>query len=673
QAWNGELPGTLPYAAGTGESPCEVISYESDGLPDDYRGSLLVPTWADHRVERYIPRPQGASFAADRKPFIQGGKEFRPSGLAVAPDGSLFVTDWVSESYELHGKGAVWHIRWKDAKPAPRPTDPKKALLSPHRPTREAAARALVKEAAGRKWLREQLASGNVRARAAALTALIDGGDKELDLARFARADAEVGIREMAVRALVARGAETLAFAADKNAPSVRAEAVAGLRGEAAFSPLLELLTDSDPYLRQAAIRRLGQLPEMLRAADYKTRTEPKQRIGILLAWRSSGIKDATRVLADFLADPDPDVRLLAAKWVSDEKLTAFRPQIAEALKSPSLDPRAFVGLATTLARLDDKPVNEDALASYFLARLIDKSAANSARLMALRAIPASFKPLRTEQLTELLRHDDPAFRIEGLRALTDRGDAKAAPVIREIAGDNRQPVAVRAQALVTLAALGPADVSYLSELAASQGPLRQDALRGLNQAKLSAAERTRLEGLSKGLTDSKNLIDRVLGKPFYANRPAPTDTDAWLKRLEGPADLEAGRRIFEHPRLANCSKCHRVDGRGADVGPDLSLAGRTERRWIVESILQPAAVVAPHYQPWRIDTLDGRTRTGLLVGTYLDVSEYVDAKGDRFKVEAKDVVEATPTPGSIMPDGLVDLLTDQEVRDLVAYLMSRK
>src|SRR5262249_4285284 len=213
QAGNGELPGTLPHAAGTGQAPWGVGSYASDGLPEEYRCSFLIPTWADHRVERYIPRPHGASFAADRKPFIQGGKEFRPSGLAVAPDGSLFVTDWVSESYELHGKGAVWHVRWKDAKPAPRPADSKKALLSPHRPAREAAARALAKEDAVRPWLREQLSSDNVRVRAAALTALIDSGDKDLDLARIARTDAEVGIREMAIRALVARGADTLAFA----------------------------------------------------------------------------------------------------------------------------------------------------------------------------------------------------------------------------------------------------------------------------------------------------------------------------------------------------------------------------------------------------------------------------------------------------------------------------
>ena len=84
---------------------------------------------------------------------------------------------------------------------------------------------------------------------------------------------------------------------------------------------------------------------------------------------------------------------------------------------------------------------------------------------------------------------------------------------------------------------------------------------------------------------------------------------------------------------------------------------------------MQPAAVVAPHYQPWKVDTLDGKSRTGLLVGTYLDESVYVDAKGDRFKVLAGDVADATLTRGSIMPDNLLDGLTDQEVRDLVAFL----
>jgi putative membrane-bound dehydrogenase-like protein len=673
QAWNGELPGTLPYAAGTGESPCEVISYESDGLPGEYRGQLLVPIWADHRIERYVPRANGASIAADRKPFIQGGNDFYPAGLSVAPDGSLFVTDWGSKSYELHGKGAVWHVRWKDAISAKRLTEPREALSSAHRPTRDTAARTLAKDEAGRTFLRQQLSSADARIRAAALTALIDTGDDKIDLPTMAKADKEVGIREMAVRALVAREADVLAIAKDdKNPASVRAEAIAGLSGEAAYNTLVNALVDRDPFLRHAATQRLSQQPELLKTAASGSPSDPKVRIGSLLALRASRQKYAPLLIADFLKDPDADVRFLAVKWIADERRVEYRPHLREAMKDPSLDPRAFVGIATALARLDDQPMSEDALAGYFLGRLTDKAAPLPIRQMALRAIPATYAKLKTEQLSELLRQNDPTFRIEVLRFIRERADGKVAGAIREIASDKHQPAEVRAQAL---AALGKqADVDFLVEFAgATQYPVRDEALRALIGVALTTEQRDRLDSATTGDADGRSLYLRLVGKPFFEKRPAPTDTDAWLKRLDGLADPDQGRRVFEHPRLANCAKCHRIDGRGADIGPDLSLMGRTDRRWIVESILQPSAVVAPHYQPWKVDTLDGRSRTGLLVRTYLDECTYIDAKGDPFKVTAAEVVEATPTRGSIMPDGLVDTLTDQEIRDLVAYLASRK
>jgi putative heme-binding domain-containing protein len=334
------------------------------------------------------------------------------------------------------------------------------------------------------------------------------------------------------------------------------------------------------------------------------------------------------------------------------------------------LDTRTFQGLATTLARLDDRPVDQDGIAAYFLDRLRDERTLIPARIMILRAVPANHPKLKTEQLTDQLRFDVPEYRVEVLRALKDRADAKAAPTVRELAHDANQALAVRAQALLTLTAMNQADVDRLIGLAGGKdATLRQEALRALVQVKLTDGQRGKLETLS---TD-RDLVARLLGKPAHGDRSPATDTEAWLKRLDGPADPEAGRRVFEHPKLANCSKCHRVDGRGADIGPDLSLVGRTERRSIVESILQPSAVVAPHYQAWRIDTVDGRTFTGQVVHTYLDETHYADAKGDRFMVRATDVAEITAAKGSIMPDGLVDGLTDQEIRDLVAYLASRK
>src|SRR5207249_3410559 len=115
-AWNGELPGTLPMVAGTGGAPAGIVAYESDNLPADYRGTLLVTSWGDHRIERFRLRERGASFRATAEPIVTGGEDFRPVGIAVAPDGSLFVSDWVDKSYPVHGKGRIWHIR--SAQPA---------------------------------------------------------------------------------------------------------------------------------------------------------------------------------------------------------------------------------------------------------------------------------------------------------------------------------------------------------------------------------------------------------------------------------------------------------------------------------------------------------------------------------------------------------------------------
>ncbi|MCO6457865.1 MAG: hypothetical protein J5I93_21380, partial [Pirellulaceae bacterium] len=167
-AWNGELPGTLPMVAGTGEAPSGIVAYESDGLPDDYQGNLLVTSWGDHRLDRYRLEPRGVSFTAQAEPFVRGGEDFRPVGLAVAPDGSLYCTDWVKRDYKLHGYGRVWKISAVAAREQPvldvtavgaeQPTSRLLELLKSRRlEVRRAAARQLATTAAGRDALRATL------------------------------------------------------------------------------------------------------------------------------------------------------------------------------------------------------------------------------------------------------------------------------------------------------------------------------------------------------------------------------------------------------------------------------------------------------------------------------------------------------------------------------------
>src|SRR5581483_6272587 len=120
-------------------------------------------------IERYVVSNNGASVKAERKPFIQGGKDFRPVGIAVAPDGSLFVSDWVLSDYNLHGKGAIWHIRMKEPGKIERPTDPGEAILSRDRTVRETAARQLAQTKEGKDFLRKSLSHQDVRVRAVAV------------------------------------------------------------------------------------------------------------------------------------------------------------------------------------------------------------------------------------------------------------------------------------------------------------------------------------------------------------------------------------------------------------------------------------------------------------------------------------------------------------------------
>jgi putative membrane-bound dehydrogenase-like protein len=170
-AWNGEIPGTLPMVAGTGEAPSGIVAYEADGLPSDYVGNLLVGTWGDHRIDRFKLKTKGSSFTSLAEPLITGDENFRPVGLAVAPDGSVYFTDWVSREYKVHGKGRIWRISAVKPReqPAPLVADLEKAtevrlferLHSANGPIRRAAAYYLGKSVAGRSLLVSQFADSN--------------------------------------------------------------------------------------------------------------------------------------------------------------------------------------------------------------------------------------------------------------------------------------------------------------------------------------------------------------------------------------------------------------------------------------------------------------------------------------------------------------------------------
>jgi putative membrane-bound dehydrogenase-like protein len=116
QAWDGQLPGTLSMVAGTGEAPTAIVAH---------RGRLWVTSWGEHSIEAYKLVPQGASFTAAREIVVQGDSDFRPTGMASAPDGSLYFGDWVRRDYAVHGSGRIWRLSFPSNETAnsfPEPT-----------------------------------------------------------------------------------------------------------------------------------------------------------------------------------------------------------------------------------------------------------------------------------------------------------------------------------------------------------------------------------------------------------------------------------------------------------------------------------------------------------------------------------------------------------------------
>ena len=200
---------------------------------------------------------------------------------------------------------------------------------------------------------------------------------------------------------------------------------------------------------------------------------------------------------------------------------------------------------------------------------------------------------------------------------------------------------------------------------------LATESLRSLRGAPIAASQREQLASLKSKSAAVADLVNKVLAPQADANLPQPSELDRWLTLLEGPADAAAGERVFFHSKSASCSRCHQVGGRGAQVGPDLTVPGRTlERRRLVESILSPSKEIAPQFVVWSLLLTDGRSLTGMLLGINADDSErYADPTGKVFSLKPAVIESRKPLANSLMPENLQRQMTVQEFRDLLAFL----
>ena len=414
--------------------------------------------------------------------------------------------------------------------------------------------------------------------------------------------------------------------------------------------------------------------------------TRLPHRLGTLMILRNLGSLDTRGRIKRFLADSDPAIHFAAIQWVGEQRLAEYRPQLLEGLSSAKVSRQVFEGTLAALEMLDGKkrgPREEVAGEDFIAALLADAKTPAVVLRRGLRLLRPDHPALTLALLKRFLASTDESLRLEAVRLCAGSLPGRF-EILQKIADDPHESASLRAQAIMGLAD-GASQRKDRLILLAQDGPpvIRHEAIRALRGVDLSDQERDRLNQAVRGDDESLALLSTLQAHRAGDQEPAatrtrswpasPADLDAWLARLAGPANAEAGERVFFHPKGPGCYRCHEVNGRGGRSGPDLStLAAGMDRRRLVQSILQPSLEVAPQFVAWSVARTDGTVFTGVLVSESPDGTlTFADADGRLKTVNSSDIEERKPQPTSIMPDNLAQSLTLQEFRDLVAFLLS--
>src|SRR5262249_43849 len=148
-------------------------------------------------------------------------------------------------------------------------------------------------------------------------------------------------------------------------------------------------------------------------------------------------------------------------------------------------------------------------------------------------------------------------------------------------------------------------------------------------------------------------------------------DLEPFLDQASNGRNFESGKAAFND---AQCILCHRFGNQGGSVGPELTApSSQNSRHDILESILDPSKVVSEQYQNVTIVQRDGDAFTGRMVD---ETSEKIILQpgpfaSDRVEIDKSQIAERHPSRISPMPEGLVNLLTREEILDLLAYIES--
>jgi putative heme-binding domain-containing protein len=169
-----------------------------------------------------------------------------------------------------------------------------------------------------------------------------------------------------------------------------------------------------------------------------------------------------------------------------------------------------------------------------------------------------------------------------------------------------------------------------------------------------------------------RDLFERFIPDDQRVKRLGTVIKPDQILSLKG--DVERGKALFFKSATLQCTTCHRVNGTGSTLGPDLSqIAKKYTRAQILESILEPSKSIDPKYVVYLIETSDGRNHSGLLAEKN-DKEIVLKMQDDKeVRIPANKVEHMAPQKNSIMPELLLRDLTAEQAADLLEFLAGLK
>ncbi len=686
------------HHAESGWAHAGAMVLQGDHVPAEYQNSLLMGSIHGCSIKRDILQRRGSTFVARHAPdfLVSGDKNFRPINLRWGPDGSIYVIDWhdqnpchqaAPDSWDMtHGR--IYKIQRKGTKRKPPGDLSKKSSAE----------------------LVELLKNDNPWWYRTALRLLAERRDRSVarSLTELALQSKDDRLSLRGLWGLYAIGAfDDLAQA---------------------------LLHHESPWVRSWTVRLLGEpgrvsdptLEQLVLMAGQDK--APEVRLQLASTAQRLTQQDTLPLLHRLMLHPedagDPCIPLMI--WLAYEPRLTARPQLElEWLKEHASGNPLITGeiVPRAMRRLVASGKPEDlATAVAFLGQV----EASSVRHRALEGLVLAMQNRLTEppatwkQVFAALRQDrDRDVQRLARRLAVSFRDRHAIHLCMTIASDSKESLAERVDTVHDLATAHPAEGLRLLEdllahdpnvdlrcevcralaaydspeiaravLAGWKGyapPLRVEAVNLLAGRKewarellaaLSRKEVERADLNDNTIRRIRALRDKQLSEQIETvwgrvRDKTPAELNELIDKMrgalsQGRGSMERGRKVFEN----QCAKCHKFEGTGHEVGPNLDGAAR-DIDYLLVNILDPNRVVGQPYYTRFVELKSGRIETGLLHAED-NQSIILKTENDALKVILKkDIEQVTVQEKSLMPEGLNKNMTEQDFRDLIRYLMA--